>query len=89
VSFDKIEPVKREVIGLLGVGLDNKDEHRRITRSDEFLLIGGSKETHENMQDIAVRFWESLRSRGKSLPDTTVEEVIELLHKARRLTGGD
>jgi hypothetical protein len=71
-----------EVVGLLGVALDNTDGHKRITQSEEFLLVGGSKETHENMQDIAVRFSESLKKRGKSLPETPVEEVIELLHKA-------
>jgi hypothetical protein len=71
-----------EVVGLLGVALDNKDGHKRITKSEEFLLVGGSKETHENMQNIAVRFSESLKKRGKSLPETPVEEVIELLHKA-------
>jgi hypothetical protein len=71
-----------EVVGLLGVALDSTDGHKRITQSEEFLLVGGSKETHENMQDIAVRFSESLKKRGKSLPETPVEEVIELLHKA-------
>jgi hypothetical protein len=71
-----------EVVGLLGVALDGTDGHKRITQSEEFLLVGGSKETHENMQDIAVRFSESLKKRGKSLPETPVEEVIELLHKA-------
>ena len=71
-----------EVVGLVGVALDAKDGHKRITQSDEFLLVGGSRETHENMQDIAVRFAESLKKRGKTLPETPVEEVIELLHKA-------
>jgi len=73
---------KREVIGLLGVGLDQTDGHKRVTRSEEFLLVGGSKETHENMQDVAIRFAESLKKRGKRLPETPVEEVIEILHNA-------
>lgn len=73
---------KPQVVGLLGVGLDNKDEHKRITRSDEMLLVGGSQETHEKMQDVAIRFGESLKKRGKTLPETTLEEVVDLLHKA-------
>jgi hypothetical protein len=73
---------KSEVVGLAGVGLDNADGHKRITQSEEFFLVGGSKETHENMQDIAMRFAESLKMRGKKLPETPVEEVIDLLHKA-------
>lgn len=73
---------KPEVVGLLGVGLDNQDEHKRITRSEEMLLVGGSQETHEKMQDVAIRFSESLKNRGKNLSDTSVEEVVDLLHKA-------
>ena len=71
-----------EVVGLLGVGLDSQDEHKRITRSEEMLLVGGSQETHEKMQDVAIRFSESLKNRGKRLEDASVQEVIDLLHKA-------
>jgi hypothetical protein len=78
----KPEHKERQVVGLVGVGLDNEDGHKRITRSEEFLLVGGSQETHEHMQDIAIRFSESLKDRGKRLPETPVDEVIELLHKA-------
>ena len=78
----KRESNKSEVIGFVGVGLDNKDEHKRITQSEEFLLVGGSQETHEKMQDVAIRFGETLRKRGKRLPDAPVDEVIEILHEA-------
>lgn len=50
--------------GFVGVGLDNRDEHRRITRADHFVLMGGSAETHERMQDTAIRFNEELKRRG-------------------------
>jgi hypothetical protein len=70
-----------QILGFVGVGLDNADEHKRITRSEEFLLVGGSEETHENMQDIAIRFSEALKNRGKRLPDTSFDEVIDLLHE--------
>lgn len=73
---------KPEVVGLLGVGLDNQDGHQRITRSEEFLLVGGSEETHEKMQDTAIRFTESLQAKGKRLEDASVQEVLDLLHKA-------
>jgi hypothetical protein len=79
---DNREQNKPEVLGLLGVGLDNADGHKRVTHSEEFLLVGGSKETHESMQDIAMRFSDSLKKKGKRLPETPVEEVIDLLHKA-------
>jgi hypothetical protein len=73
---------KPEVVGLLGVGLDNKDEHKRITKSEEMILVGGSQETHAKMQDVAIRFSESLKHRGKTLREATVEEVVDILHKA-------
>lgn len=61
------EDNKPKVLGFLGVGLDNKDGQHRLTRSEHFLLIGGSKETHEKMQDAAIRFDEALQRRGKPL----------------------
>ncbi len=71
-----------EVVGFLGVGLDNADGHKRVTQSEHFLLVGGSAESHERMQDTAVRFEESLRKKGKRLADTTRREALDLLHKA-------
>lgn len=72
-----------EVVGFLGVGLDNKDGHQRMTRSKHFVLFGGSEETHERMQDTAIHFDEALERRGKRLQDASVEEVVDLLHEAR------
>ena len=71
------------VLGLLGLGLDNEDGHQRITRSDSFLLVGGSAETHEQMQETAIRFEEGLERRGKTLANAEVAEVIDILHEAR------
>jgi hypothetical protein len=71
-----------QVIGFLGVGLDNKDGHRRVTRSEHFVLVGGSPETHEHLQDTAIRFEEGLRRRGKRLQDTSPHEAIDLLRDA-------
>jgi hypothetical protein len=75
----KTEP---QVLGFLGVGLDNQDGHRRVTRSDEFLLIGGSSDTHENMQETAIRFEEALRRKGKKLSETSSAEALDLLRES-------
>jgi hypothetical protein len=74
---------KSQVVGFLGVGLDNKDGDTRLTRSEHFFLIGGSQETHERMQNTAIRFSEALRQRGKTLDQTRLEEVIEIFHEAQ------
>ena len=73
---------EREVVGFLGVGLDNKDGHQRVTQSEHFFLIGGSAETHERMQDTAIRFAVSLDERGKKLEETSVDEALDLLRDA-------
>ena len=44
----------RKKPGLLGVGLDNEDGHVRVTRGDNFHLVGGSRDTHESMQEKCI-----------------------------------
>ena len=50
------------------------------------VLVGGSQETHERMQETAIRFGEELEKRGKTLPETSVREVIDLLREAHEKT---
>ncbi len=71
---------------ILGLGLDD-DGHKRVTRTEEMVLLGGSAETHEKMQEIAIRFSEGLEERGKRLKEASVEEVIDLLRAAREKSG--
>ena len=72
---------ERQVVGFLGVGLDNDGEHR-VTRTNHFFLIGGSESTHERMQDTAVKFNEALDRLGQPLQQLPVKEVVDLLRKA-------
>jgi hypothetical protein len=72
---------KPEVIGFLGVGLDNQDGHQRLTRSDHFVLVGGSEQTHEKMQETAIKFNEALESKGKELREASVEEILDLFRE--------
>lgn len=71
-----------KVAGIVGLGLDGEDGHRRVTRTEEMVLVGGSAETHERMQETAIRFGEELEKRGKTLPETSVREAIDLLREA-------
>jgi hypothetical protein len=73
---------KAEVVGFVGVGLDG-DGEQRITRSEHFFLLGGTQETHERMQDTAIRFSEKLGNRGTPLHETPVEVVIDILREAQ------
>ena len=69
-------PVKKAV--LLGLGLDNKDGHIRYTRGKNFHLFGGSQETHEEMQEKAIKINEHLDKRGQRLEDVTPKEFREI-----------
>jgi len=66
---------------LLGMGLDGKDGHLRITRGDNFHLVGGSQETHGTMQEKALRFNEKLKGRGRRLEEISREEFREIAHE--------
>jgi hypothetical protein len=73
-----------KVAGFLGVGLDNQDGHRRVTETENFVLVGGSAETLERMQETAIRFGEALDQRGKRLQDVSAPEALDLLRDALR-----
>jgi len=73
---------KPEIVGFLGVGLDNEDGEHRLTRNESFLLVGGSQETHERMQDASMRFNETLKKTGRELPELPVDEVVDMLREA-------
>ena len=66
---------------LLGVGFDARDGHVRITRGKNFYLYGGSKPTHEEMQEKAVKFNEQLTSRGKTIDEIDRREFNDIAHK--------
>jgi hypothetical protein len=63
---------------LLGLGLDNDDGHLRLTRGENFQLVGGSEETHGVMQEKAVKFNEKLRERGRRLEEVSKEEFRDI-----------
>jgi hypothetical protein len=66
---------------LLGVGLDGKDGHTRVTRGENFQLVGGSEETHGVMQEKAIKLNEHLKRRGKTLDTVSHEEFHEIADK--------
>ena len=51
---------------LLGLAFDADDGHKRLTRGKNFTLLGGSQETHEVMQETAIKFEEGLERFGDS-----------------------
>jgi len=78
---DEKKPKERKAV-LVGVGLDAKDDHVRVTKGRNFRLVGGSDETHSRMVGTAVKLNEKLRQRGKELDDVEKEEFSDLLHES-------
>ncbi len=72
----------RPKAGLLGVGLDNDDGHKRITQGEKFVLVGGSAETHERMTETTVKTFEELSRRSKALETIDPRELAEIIQKS-------
>ena len=68
--------------GLLGLGLDNQDGHKRITKGDQFVLVGGSAETHERMTETTLKTFEELKRRDKRLESVDPRELAEIILKS-------
>ena len=77
---------------MLGLGLDS-DGHKRLTTGQNFVLVGGSEETHATMTEKVIKINEKLASKGKQLEDVSHEEMddiaqsIGLSRQQRRLPG--
>jgi hypothetical protein len=64
---------------LLGVGLDS-DGHKRVTTGPNFALVGGTKETHEDMTEKAIKINEKLKAKGKALEEVSPQEFDDIAH---------
>lgn len=63
---------------LLGLGLDGTDGHIRYTRGENFRLVGGSENTHGEMQEKVIHFNEELSRRKKTLDEITRPELDDI-----------
>lgn len=74
--------LKKQNAMLMGLGLDNKDGHTRVTKGDNFVMMGGSEETHERMTETAIKVNEKLSAKGKGLEEVSPKELIDIIHEA-------
>lgn len=70
------------VAGVVGVGLDAADGHKRLTRGRDFLLAGGSEETHSAMQETMIKVTEKLDAKSKGISDASPQELRDLIADA-------
>ena len=64
---------------LIGVGLDHKDDHKRITKAERFVIAGGSQETHERMTETIIKTFETLDRKGKKLVEVEPNELKDII----------
>ena len=57
---------------MVGLGIDS-DGHKRVTTGDNFVVAGGTQDTHDQMTETVVKINEKLTERGKCL--NTVERT--------------
>jgi len=64
---------------MLGVGLDS-DGHKRLTTGPNFVLMGGSEDTHEVMTEKVIKINEKLAAKGKQLEEVSRAEFDDIAH---------
>lgn len=87
MSKDPSKPTRKKrqpkLGGILGIGLDNEDGHKRITTGEKFVLVGGSQDTHERMTETMVKTFEELKRRDKQLETVDPRELGEIIDKSQ------
>lgn len=69
---------------LLGLAFDAEDGHARLTRGDNFMLCGGSEETHAVMQETATKINEHLDRRGQRLEEVSIGQLRDICESIHR-----
>jgi len=71
-------PARRLKAALIGIGLDGGDDPKRVTRSAQCLIVGGSAETHAEMREAAARIELELETMQRRLCDLDPLDLAEL-----------
>src|SRR5437764_8145692 len=73
------KPKRRRKAVMVGLGLDS-DGHKRLTSGPNFVLVGGSKDTHEVMTEKVIKINEKLAAKGKQLEEVSRAEFDDIAH---------
>jgi hypothetical protein len=74
---------------ILGLAFDNHDGETRLTRGKNFVLLGGSQDTHAIMQETAIKLNERLDQAGKRLEDVPVKELRKIFREVSESIDSD
>ncbi|MFL2825475.1 MAG: hypothetical protein ACPGEE_02170 [Opitutales bacterium] len=73
---------KKRPSKLLGLGLDNDDGHKRITEAERFSIVGGNEETHQTLTEVAIKTFETLDKKGKTLDTVEKKELDDIIQNS-------
>jgi len=65
---------------IIGIGLDG-DSHVRITKADHLTVLGGTKESHERMQEMGIKAVERIRRRGRHPSEMSRQELVDVFNE--------
>jgi hypothetical protein len=60
------------------MAFDAEDGHTRLTRGKNFVLCGGSEESHAVMQETATKVNEHLDRRGQRLEEVSIHQLRDI-----------
>ena len=66
------------------MAFDADDGQKRLTRGPNFILAGGSQDTHGQMQETAIKINEHLERNGKDLAEVSsaeLRDIVAEIHK--------
>jgi hypothetical protein len=66
---------------ILGLAFDSEDGHTRLTRGKNFVLLGGSQDTHAVMQETAIKVNERLDKAGARLEEVPIRELRKVFRE--------
>ena len=75
---------KPKKAALVGLAFDAEDGETRLTRGENFLLCGGSSDTHAVMQETAIKVNEHLDRSGRRLEDVSIRELRDIVEDIHR-----
>jgi hypothetical protein len=64
---------------IVSMGGDDSERHTRLTTGDNFLIYGGSEQTHSIMQDKIAELCEIIKQRGLELTQMEPDEIKQVV----------
>ena len=83
----KITPKVRKKRGLLVGVRTGGDGHTRVSRGEDFVAVGGTKDGHEHLRETVAEIKREVDRRGRRLAEVRREEFREIVSRAIERTG--